>query len=389
MGMASSQARLLMLTARLHDLEYQAQSIQNAKVQLSTQQDAVYEEYQKALDDATLTFTAIDTTSATKSTMVANFNNLFSINKAQQANGSHYLLIDSSGKVVVDDDVFEGYKNFLSKTDATNYPEGLPNNAYLFAMYMVEGERSTAEATSSNLEAAISAVFAEVTDMDTLYGNASAVIKTLNGTAPTDINNLLELTEKYYNQSGTNDDQRKVLSDFINYFWTHYGQKVFNTMADGAANLNNDVYKSSEFNYYVEIYNAIQKHGGCISIENFNGPSGSAATNSDWLTNMIQAGQLSIESIVIDKEGNANITGVSVAADSDLAYTAKTQVDKVAMAKAEAKYEYDMKLIDKKDQKYDLELSKLDTERTALTKEYDSIKKVASDNIERTFGIFS
>ena len=36
-----------------------------------------------------------------------------------------------------------------------------------------------------------------------------------------------------------------------------------------------------------------------------------------------------------------------------------------------------------------LELSKLETERTALTTEYDSVKKVISDNIERTFGIFS
>ena len=36
-----------------------------------------------------------------------------------------------------------------------------------------------------------------------------------------------------------------------------------------------------------------------------------------------------------------------------------------------------------------MELSKLETEREALKTEYDSVKKVASDNIERTFGIFS
>ena len=42
-----------------------------------------------------------------------------------------------------------------------------------------------------------------------------------------------------------------------------------------------------------------------------------------------------------------------------------------------------------KDKKYDMELSKLETEREALKTEYDSVKKVISDNIERTFGIFS
>ena len=34
-------------------------------------------------------------------------------------------------------------------------------------------------------------------------------------------------------------------------------------------------------------------------------------------------------------------------------------------------------------------LSKLETERNALKTEYDSVKKVVEDNIERTFGIFS
>ena len=34
-------------------------------------------------------------------------------------------------------------------------------------------------------------------------------------------------------------------------------------------------------------------------------------------------------------------------------------------------------------------LSKLETQRTALTTEYDSVKKVIEDNIDRTFGIFS
>ena len=44
MGMAASQARLLTITARMHDVEYKAQSIQNAKIQLSTQSDQVYQE---------------------------------------------------------------------------------------------------------------------------------------------------------------------------------------------------------------------------------------------------------------------------------------------------------------------------------------------------------
>ena len=47
------------------------------------------------------------------------------------------------------------------------------------------------------------------------------------------------------------------------------------------------------------------------------------------------------------------------------------------------------KQIDKKDKQFDMDLNRLETERTALTTEYDSVKKVIQDNIERTFGIFS
>ena len=48
MGMAASQSRLLMLTARIHDVEYQAQMIQNAKIQLATQEDEVYRKVEES-----------------------------------------------------------------------------------------------------------------------------------------------------------------------------------------------------------------------------------------------------------------------------------------------------------------------------------------------------
>ena len=105
---------------------------------------------------------------------------------------------------------------------------------------------------------------------------------------------------------------------------------------------------------------------------------------------MIQSGQFTIEVINTDKHtGEVSLDATSPASDSCLAYTNTTAIDNRALAKAEAKYEHTLKEIDKKDQKYDLDLSKLETERTALTTEYESIKTVINDNIERTFGIFS
>lgn len=51
MGMAASQSRLLMLTARLSDLELRAQQIQNAKIRNSMQVQAATANYIAALNN--------------------------------------------------------------------------------------------------------------------------------------------------------------------------------------------------------------------------------------------------------------------------------------------------------------------------------------------------
>lgn len=45
MGMSASQARFLSITARIHDLEYQAQVIENAKLSLSHDANVAYDDY--------------------------------------------------------------------------------------------------------------------------------------------------------------------------------------------------------------------------------------------------------------------------------------------------------------------------------------------------------
>jgi hypothetical protein len=140
----------------------------------------------------------------------------------------------------------------------------------------------------------------------------------------------------------------------------------------------------------MSIYNQIKACGGCRPISDFNGPYGNASNNNEWLTAMIESAQLSIDTVTTDKKtGEVTFTGTSPSSDTSISYTTTTTIDKTAEAKAEAKYEHDLKEIDKKDKKYDLTLSKLESERTALTTEYDSVKKVIEDNIDRTFGIFS
>ena len=50
MGMSSSQARLLSLTARQHNVEYRAQKLQDEKLQMANDSDRVYKTYLKVLN---------------------------------------------------------------------------------------------------------------------------------------------------------------------------------------------------------------------------------------------------------------------------------------------------------------------------------------------------
>ena len=67
MGMSSSQARLLSLTSRQHDIEYKAQRLEAQKLQMANESDAVYNKYVKALDATKIQYKYIQSDGTTAS----------------------------------------------------------------------------------------------------------------------------------------------------------------------------------------------------------------------------------------------------------------------------------------------------------------------------------
>ncbi|MCR5265282.1 MAG: hypothetical protein K6E29_01645 [Cyanobacteria bacterium RUI128] len=59
MGMSSSQARLLNLTARMHQIEYKAAKLEAQKLQMANESRRVYEEYLIALDATKVQYSSI------------------------------------------------------------------------------------------------------------------------------------------------------------------------------------------------------------------------------------------------------------------------------------------------------------------------------------------
>ena len=382
MGMAASQARLLCITARIHDVEHQAQSIQNAKLQLGIQSDRVYNEYVAALDATTMTVKTFDPNSAQSATVAATFNNLCSRNKAYIAGGLNYA-IHVNGWLLVEDEIEEGYEEFKKFGS---------NDARDFAMFMLYGNSPNQNAHNQNNN-----------NNNNNYNN---------------YNNYNNNNNNNGNNSGNNSGGGNITPSNPAVVVPAARGSQQNPNAGFDQNEANDTVKAAAappppkpeinvthprpsvhrpedeamYNYYIDIFLQIQASGGCVSIADYGDK---AANDSEWLKKMIESGVFSIsmvEEIDEDDDGTkdyAEFRATSPGSDTNLTYTTTSEVDNTALKKAEAKYENDMRKINKKDKQFDLDLSKLETERSALTTQYDSIKKVIDDNIDRTFGIFS
>lgn len=377
MGMAASQARLLSITARIHDVEYQAQSLQHAKVQLATQSDQVYEEYLAALEDKTMALTFADPLSGTQAKVPATFNNLCSRNKLHPASGKDYALMYKN-QVVVEDAIYDGYQAFKAR--------GGEETPYAFAMFMLgnnlDGEdlRNAEIAAYDNIKNRTDGDYEGVINLHT---------------------KLEELTggEDIYDTNAVLDD--KELKKEYDETYAAYTKALYETCtdyiyakvteADPAEEAGMDEKTKGLYDYYVNEFKKIEANGGnCVSISDFNGSDGDAANNSEWLHSMVQSGLISIHTMDEDPEtGKYKFDATSLSTDTALSEVDTSTVDSTALKKAEAEYEHKMRQINKKDKQFDLDLSNLEAERSALTTELESVKKVSQDNIDRTFGIFS
>ena len=382
MGMAASQARLLMLTARIHDVEYQAQKIQSAKLELATQEDEVYRKYNEALDATTLTFRSDE-----GSLIPATFNNLCGL--ASINNGmfnKHYVFrTGDSDQLIVPNDVYDGYKDF----------EG--SNPYEFAMHMLGVSQEDLEAAEDNLIQKRLSSSGGNDPLVTLKTSMDEIIKKIADLCEMDTECFAKDTDadslRSYAEGSKNPDEILKLADEYEKLNNEFKYKFYRSEAKNIyANANkcdSSDFDKDKFDYYLRWGMLINQEVGleyCIPERDYSEEFGN---DSESLNNMLMSGRITVDVVSIGTKGEITDDTTTVASDSNLAETPTSTIDKRALAIAEAEYEHAMKKIDKKDKQYDMELNKLETERTALTTEYDSVKKVIQDNIERTFGIFS
>ena len=107
-----------------------------------------------------------------------------------------------------------------------------------------------------------------------------------------------------------------------------------------------------------------------------------AFASDSWLINLIKNGKLTIAYYDATEQDFVKTT-----LDDDESIVEKENKSKIAIA--EQVYQTHMDRIEREDKQFDMQLTKLESEHTALTTEYESVAKVISKNVEKSFNVFN
>lgn len=114
MGLSSSQARLLSLTSRMHDIEYKAQKLEAQKLQMANESTHVYQEYENALNATKIQYKSI-AADGSANFLDATYNSLCTYNQSCM---SQYALVDTNTDFIyVPQAIADAFDNTASGED--------------------------------------------------------------------------------------------------------------------------------------------------------------------------------------------------------------------------------------------------------------------------------
>ena len=175
------------------------------------------------------------------------------------------------------------------------------------------------------------------------------------------------------NYEGTTQEQRELYDYALSLTEAYYGDSDSANSLKTAANPENAGY----IKYLTNIFQRIQQTGYYTEED-----QSKTIKDNAWFEEQLRKGELQLEYYsTTDKK----FISTSIDQDSSI----QEVEDEREIALVEEKYKMDMAQVEQMDNKFDMELKKLDTEHNALQTEYDSVKSVIDKNVEKTFNIFS
>ena len=481
MGLSSSQARLLSITARLSSNEYESQQISNAKMRLATQSQEASEAYISALNNTQYSFVSFSSNGESSNVpLTASLLYEYSDNKNQ------YILTNSSGKVLlgnVDMNNYEKSSNleaFLEcygitksyKTDTLkethdkiygtpdsngNYSGGLieyakywdyalencgldeatwstnkydAHSAYLDALneYTIAANLKASGEDVTNVE-----LFRLQTNMEqkreefiknVTFETAKETI--IIGKALEAIEDPTKNKEITVGKDANGNDIKKTYTDLYKNYNEYKSQMaLYKDELDNLGLSANKAFEYSDVNkaqWYTNLWYringpstdktdlnnyasfvpqaGIREHTGGLLEKNTIPNNDSKIVNSSvWISNALSKGLINIEKadyngseMTLQDDKNPlkfNLNGITWKGQiySSIPDIVESNNDK-EIAKAEAEYQRKTAEINAKDERYQRQISLLDSEHNAIQTEYESVKNAMNKNIDRSFKAF-
>lgn len=408
MGMAASQARLCSLTSIVHDLSLKAQNIERQKLDLALLNDEAYKEYCDALDSTIIQVGRKNSATGTVTYVDACFDTVCGY---QPLNCTQHSLVNSlNGRVIVSPEIKEIYANnqhdkYTFAWAAMGYdgqfgwdtsgPWGsCPTDGHEFI-----GIETNVNYGIDDAEFPLGLSPAAGFGKDLYMSEAEYLVflqhYEAGGTDPLSAayEDLLEASQN----NAPTGERKQLLAEFRTQLYK-YAQEILNAMNMPKDEAPGDVtqiptnipnqYKDNanwsgvrtEFNYYTKLWEQITEAGGCEEIDELytGGEDG-----EEWFNAMVKSGRVQIYTIDIDKDQDWEATTMA-SFGNDLI----EESDDALIKKAEVKYEETLRRTNKKDSELSAELKKLETRKTACETEMEALKKVTTDNIDKTFNLF-
>ena len=278
--------------------------------------------------------------------------------------------------------------NDILKTGTNSYYNLMENNGYVYLenvevtmsgnQYIYKVNGTEIDTSSSNGKIYV--------DQD--YGTDLEKPATITANRETTVTGVVETAVKTLFYEGSTAEQRELYD---------YAMAISEKYAKGSEM----VYDADKVQYYKNIYQQMitkgfttfdkmidEKYINTMSYKTASGDTSAlnneklAYCNDNWLITLLKNGKLSIAFYDI-----TNNNFVKTTLDDDESIVEKENKSKMAIA--EQVYQNHMDKIESEDKRFDMQLSKLESEHTALTTEYESVSKVISKNVEKSFNIFN
>jgi len=374
MGMAASQARLLSITARMTDNENTGQNISTAKIQLADKMDQINKDYLAALDATKLTvltgFVGSDEVYTDISYgLMTGFQTV--------AAGKQYVVTDKDGRVLISKKMAEAYES--GNGDMNKFLAALG-----YSQANIDITKNTTGAEDEDIDKLLTkqkihdawdvyltSVGLEFEDEEhgLEFGYTTLGAGAFNGFATY----TLDGVTIPLNYEGTTQEQRENYDYAMALTEAYYGDSDSANTLKTAANPENTEY----IQYLKNIFNRIQQSGYYTEAD-----ESKTLKDNTWFEEQLRKGELQLEYYsATDKK----FISTSIDEDANI----QEVEDEREIAQVEQKYKMDMAEAERKDNIFDMQLRKLDTEHSALQIEYDTVKSVIDKNVEKSFNTFS